>query len=64
MRAKGAAAKLGYKEQSELAQLPGEIERIESDLVALEDKLADPELYERDPGAFEATAARLEAARD
>ncbi|MCH8001680.1 MAG: ATP-binding cassette domain-containing protein [Proteobacteria bacterium] len=62
-RAKRAARKLGYKEQRELARLPGEIERLEIDLAALEDKLADPELYERDPEAFEATAARLEAAR-
>ncbi len=62
-RAKGAARKLGYKEQRELARLPGEIARLEIDLAALEDKLADPELYERDPEAFEETAARLEATR-
>jgi ATP-binding cassette subfamily F protein uup len=46
------AAKLSYKDQRDLDRLPGEIERLEAEIAAVEDVLADPGLYTRDPKRF------------
>jgi ATP-binding cassette subfamily F protein uup len=56
--------KLSYKEQRELDNLPGEIARLGSEIDALERKLADPDLYNRDPEGFHAATRRLNAARE
>ncbi len=41
------AKKLSYKEQQELEQLPQKIERLDLDLVKLQQRMADPELYQQ-----------------
>ena len=46
------SAKLSYKDQRDLDRLPGEIERLEAQIAATEDALADPDLYVRDPRRF------------
>ncbi len=62
-RAKQAARKLGYKEQRELDGLPRQIERLQAEVTALHDQLADPGLYRRDRQAFAQMARDLERAR-
>jgi ATP-binding cassette subfamily F protein uup len=56
-------AKLGYKDQRELDELPARLEKLAGEIARLEAELADPSLYERDPGRFDAAAARLDQAR-
>ncbi len=46
--AKPAKAKLSYKEQLELAELPEKFEKIETEIAAINMKLADPEIYKTD----------------
>jgi ABC transport system ATP-binding/permease protein len=45
--------KLSYKDQRDLDRLPGEIERIEAEIAAIEEALHDPDLYSRDRGRFD-----------
>ncbi|MCC0030815.1 MAG: ATP-binding cassette domain-containing protein [Brucellaceae bacterium] len=56
-------AKLSYKQKFALETLPGEIETLTAEIVALEEKMADPELYTRDPGAFAKLAEMLDGKR-
>jgi ABC transport system ATP-binding/permease protein len=56
--AKPAKAKLSYKEQLELADLPEKIEKIETEIAAINMKLADPEIYKTD--LDKATALQIE----
>ncbi len=58
------AAKLGYKETRELAELPARIEALEQEQEALHASLADPALYQGDGGAVVAARARLAALED
>lgn len=51
-RKSAPSAKLSYKDQRDLDRLPGEIERLEAQIAATEDVLADPDLYTRDPKRF------------
>ena len=51
-RKPATAAKLSYKDQRDLDRLPGEIERLEAEIAAVEDVLHDPDLYTRDPARF------------
>ena len=56
--------KLSYKDQRDLDRLPGEIEHLEAEIAAVEDVLADADLYARDPKRFSDLtdrAARLRA---
>ncbi|BAO45181.1 ABC transporter ATP-binding protein [Thiolapillus brandeum] len=60
--------KLGYKEQRELARLPGDIEAMEERRANVEQALSDPELYQSDPekaqslsGELQEVVAQLEA---
>ena len=53
--------KLSHKEQRELDALPARIEALEAEQAALTAKLADPAFYKREPGAFSAVKARLDA---
>ena len=62
-RAKAAPRKLGYQDQRALDRLPGAIAALEGDIAGLETRLADPELYGRDPAAFEAATHDLAAKR-
>jgi ABC transport system ATP-binding/permease protein len=45
---KAAKAKLSYKEQLELAELPEKIEKIETEIAAINDTLADQAIYKAD----------------
>jgi len=56
-----AKRKLSFKEQQELAELPGRIEKLESEIQQLGAELANPEVYKDAPRAA-AAAARVKAA--
>ncbi|QKV20108.1 ABC-F family ATP-binding cassette domain-containing protein [Oricola thermophila] len=56
-------ARLSYKQKFALETLPGRIEEIETEIAALEERLADPDLFARDPAFFNATVAELEGKR-
>ncbi|QIK78264.1 ATP-binding cassette domain-containing protein [Sphingomonas piscis] len=59
--------KLSYKDQRDLDRLPGEIERIEREIAATEQALADPDLYTRDFQRFSdltARSAKLRSEKD
>ncbi len=58
-----SAGKLSYKDQRALDLLPNRMAELEGDIARLQARLADPELFRRDPETFGATADRLEAAR-
>jgi ATP-binding cassette subfamily F protein uup len=62
--AKAASTKLSYKDQRDLDRLPGEIERIERDIAAIEEALHDPDLYARDPERFAELSAQSGRLRD
>jgi len=62
-RPKAPARKLTYKDARALELLPGEIAALETEIAGLDEKLADPALFSRDPDAFAKAAQRLEAAR-
>jgi ATP-binding cassette subfamily F protein uup len=57
------ASKLSYKDARELADLPGRIERLNSDIASREAALADPDLYAKNPTRFAALTAELDALR-
>lgn len=57
-------AKLSYKLQYELENLPERIARIEEEIDQITDNLGDPDLYTRDPGAFHALSTRLVIRRE
>ncbi len=57
------ARKLSYKDQRDLDRLPAEIERLDGVIAAEEGKLADPDLYARDPAVFNAVERALNEAR-
>jgi len=61
---KSKPAKLSYKQQRALEQLPGRIEALHAEAKRLEQDMADPGLFTRDPEGFQAKANRLAAARD
>jgi ATP-binding cassette subfamily F protein uup len=50
--------------QRDLDQLLGQVEALSDEIRRLEDELADPDLFRRDPAAFAARTARLATARD
>jgi len=53
------ASKLTYKDQRDYDRLPGEIERLEGEVAADEEKLSDPDLYTRDPEHFAELTERI-----
>ncbi|HRJ60842.1 MAG TPA: ATP-binding cassette domain-containing protein, partial [Azospirillaceae bacterium] len=57
------AAKLSYKDQRELDDLPAKIAKLEAEIAKLEAAMADAGFYARDPAGFAKTSARLEAAQ-
>jgi ATP-binding cassette subfamily F protein uup len=59
-----AAKKLSYKQKFALETLPGRIESVSASIAALEAKLADPGLYQRDAKAFGELSAALDRERD
>nr|WP_294847758.1 ATP-binding cassette domain-containing protein [uncultured Sphingomonas sp.] len=56
-------AKLSYKDQRDLDRLPGEVARIDGELMAVEELLHDPDLYTRDPKRFADLTAKAETLR-
>ncbi|WP_435641444.1 ABC-F family ATP-binding cassette domain-containing protein [Micavibrio aeruginosavorus] len=61
--ATAAKARMSYKLQYELDNLPKKIAALETEIDELQDRLADPDLYQRDPGAFENMSRRLPLAQ-
>jgi ATP-binding cassette subfamily F protein uup len=62
VRAPKAQTKLSYKDQRELNELPGKMEKLTAEIAAIEAKLADSGFYSRDPDGFAKQSARLTAA--
>jgi len=57
------SARLSYKDQRELDQLPGRIAALENEIAALEGRLADAGLYGRDAASAEGAMRRHAAAK-
>ncbi len=53
--------KLSYKEQKELDELPKQIEKLEAEQVALQEKAADPAFYQQDAKIIAETMEKLQA---
>ena len=60
MMTKPKTKKLSYKHQYALESLPKEIDVISTDIKKLEAKLAEPELYSKNPDAFNQATRELE----
>jgi len=60
---KPKTAKLSYKHKFRLDSLPAEMEAIEAEINGLNTALADPELYAKDPDAFNVKSEALVAAQ-
>src|SRR4051812_2683082 len=54
-----SGTKLSYKDQRDYDRLPGEIERLEAEVVTDEAALHDPDLYTRDPQRFAELTERI-----
>ena len=62
--AKGASArKLSYKQKFALENLPKQMAETEAKVAKLEEKMADPTFYTRDPEGFSRVAAEIDALR-
>ena len=57
-------AKLSYKDQRDYDGLPAKIEQLDAAIARDEAALADPDLYARDPQAFDRLMAAIAKARD
>jgi ATP-binding cassette subfamily F protein uup len=55
---------MSYNDRRALELLPERIASLQERIGALNAALADPDLYTRDPGRFNATTAALAVARD
>ena len=62
-RRRAGPARLGYKRERALIELPKKIEALHAEMAALDRALADPGLYARDPKGFAAKTARIGAAQ-
>ncbi len=60
---KGPARKLSFKQKFALESLPKKIEAVTSSIARLENNIADPSFYERDPASFQKTIAALDKER-
>jgi len=58
-----ARQRLGYKRERALAELPKKIDALHTEIAALNEALADADLYNRDPNAFAAKSGRLASAQ-
>src|SRR5215468_9174417 len=56
-------ARLGYKRERALAELPKKIEALQTEMASLNQALADPDLYRRNAADFQAKTRRLAAAQ-
>ena len=55
--------KLSFKQKFALENLPKDIAKAEAEIAAREKRMADPDLFSKDPAAFTALASELEALR-
>jgi ATP-binding cassette subfamily F protein uup len=55
--------KLSFKQKHALETLPKDIAKLDAEIARLNQLLADPALYSRDPKAFAESSARLAAAQ-
>ena len=55
--------KLSYKQKFALETLPKKIEAVSASISTLEDRIADPAFYTRDPGSFQKTISALDKER-
>jgi len=60
---KGPAKKLSFKQKFALDSLPKKIEAVTASISRLENNIADPSFYERDPVSFQKTIAALDKER-
>ncbi|WP_367717478.1 ATP-binding cassette domain-containing protein [Nitratireductor sp. GISD-1A_MAKvit] len=60
---KTPSKKLSYKQKFALETLPGKIDELADEITALEEKLADPNLYTRDAAAFQRFSKELDEKR-
>jgi ATP-binding cassette subfamily F protein uup len=60
---KGPAKKLSFKQKFALDTLPKKIEAVTESIARLENNIADPAYYERDPSSFQKTIAALDKER-
>ena len=58
-----ARTKLSYKDQRDLDQLPARIEALEAAMARDAAAMSDPDLYARDPGAFDRLTKAIDEAR-
>jgi ATP-binding cassette subfamily F protein uup len=61
---KAPAQKLSFKQKFALETLPKKIAAVAASVSALEDRIADPAFYTRDPGSFQKTLAALDKERE
>lgn len=61
---KKRAAKLSYKEQRELDELPKKIEKLENELQALQENMAAPDFYQQDANKIKEMTQRLQELND
>jgi ATP-binding cassette subfamily F protein uup len=59
VRQASRSAKLSFRDKHALETLPAQIEQWQREVAGLQARLADPDLYARDPAAFAATSATL-----
>ncbi|WP_180899320.1 ABC-F family ATP-binding cassette domain-containing protein [Martelella soudanensis] len=59
-----AKGKLSYKQKFALENLPKEMAKIEADIEKLEERMADPQFFARDPDGFSKAAKVLERERE
>jgi ATP-binding cassette subfamily F protein uup len=55
--------KLSYKDERRAAEIDALLPQLSQEIETLEQQMADPDLFARDPKKFEQTIARIEAAR-
>jgi ATP-binding cassette subfamily F protein uup len=56
---KARQAKLSFREKHDLETIPGRLEALDKEIADISGRLADPDLYARDPDAFDRLTARL-----
>jgi len=60
---KAASKKLSFKQKFALESLPKKMEAVTASISRLENQIADPAFYERDPHGFQKTIAALDKER-
>lgn len=60
---KPVKTKLSYKDQRDYDRLPDHISALEQEMATIETQLADPDLYSKDTGKFDALTASLDQKR-